>query len=95
MKRVILDVIFVLMIVVIGNSFNAIRQQETIEQRIKNFEMQISNQEVIESDHYTKVTYQTTENIAGKIGQSLSDFVIRTVQDSFRLLIDLQDEFKN
>lgn len=95
MKRVILDVFFILVLVCLGSSFNSLSQDNFLEDKIKSFEEQIANHEVIEMNSSTKVTYQTEENFAGRLGENLSGFVVQAVHDSIKFIGDLVYEFKN
>ncbi len=95
MKRVILDVFFILLVVCLGSSLNSLNEQNFLENKIQSFEEQIANHEVIEQQHSVRVTYQTKENFAGQLGVDLSDFVTQTVGNSVQFIGDVMREFRN
>ncbi len=95
MKRIIVDVFFILVLVCLGSSFNSLSREDILEDRIRSFEEQIANHEIIDMNSSAKVTYQTEENFAGRLGEDLSGFVIQAVHDSIKFIGDLVYEFKN
>ena len=95
MKRVILDVFFILLLVCFGSSLNSLDNQNFLEDKIQSFERQIANHEVIETQNSAHVTYQTKENFAGQLGVDLSDFITQAVGDSIQFISDVTHELRN
>lgn len=95
MKRIMLDVFFILILVCLGSSLNSLNREDFLEDKIKSFELQIANHEVIDKNTSAKVTYQTEENFAGRLGENLSRFIIDVTHDSVKFIGDAVYGFKN
>ena len=91
MKRFILDIIVILFIVSIVSVVTS-DVDNTMNEQLISFENQISSGMVYQPSREVYLL-QIEENSAGKLGNALSVFVVRVVNESFSLLKDFFEVF--
>lgn len=94
MKRFIFDVFMVLMIVSIVSVVSQDVQQPTlsIDEQLAIFEEDIENGLIYEPNHEIYLL-QTEENNAGKLGNALSQFVVKVVEEGVNFVKEIWISF--
>ncbi|MDD6466868.1 MAG: hypothetical protein PUF50_01635 [Erysipelotrichaceae bacterium] len=94
MKRLLLDILLILMIVSIGAVISTDLNEPTIplEQQLQDYEKLIENG-VIYQPNRPVYLLQTEENNAGKLGNVMSSFIVRVVQEGMGFLKEIWISF--
>ena len=93
MKRFILDILVILVIVSIVSVLSVDTEQSVgLDDKLANFEQQIENGVVYDSDKEIYLL-QIEENSAGKLGNSLSVFIVSVVEEGMRLVKTIVEVF--
>ena len=85
MKRFIIDLFLILIIVSIGNSLSE-PESVMIAQRLKEFDQQLQDQNLLKYPVYHTSVNQIKENRAGKLGEKVSAWVIDLTEQSVRMI---------
>ncbi len=89
MKRLVADVLLILIIVCLGKMVINDQDYSSIENKIKNFDQQVSNNRIIDKpDNIVRVN-QIEENFAGQLGNSISDMIYTIVKESVNTISNI------
>ena len=91
MRRFLIDLILIVIFVMLGRQLLNDADTVPIEKRIDEFNQKVERREIV--DHSSNLHLnQTEENIAGKIGNVLSDVIYETVYGTMEMIAMIFDE---
>ncbi len=91
MRRFLIDLILIVIFVMLGRQLLNDADTVPIEKRIDEFNQKVERREVINHSSNLHLN-QTEENIAGKIGNVLSDVIYETVYGTMEMIAMIFDE---
>lgn len=94
MKRFILDACFIFMIVSLGRNYIEDPTFESIDEKLERFNQQVENHEILDRVNPARPLNPIEENWAGKLGEHLSEAVIKMIDGSVRFITTIFDENK-
>ena len=93
MKRFVLDILIILFIVSFVSVLSSNNEQTVVlDDELKKFEQQIENGVIYDANKEVYLL-QIEENSAGKLGNSLSTFVVAVVEEGVRLVKGIMEVF--
>ena len=88
MKRLLLDILTIVLLVSIISTVTDQVSTPTFDEQIANFEQQIENGVIYHPDKEVYLL-QIEENYAGKLGNSLSSFVSKVINESVSIVKEI------
>ena len=82
MKRLIADILLIVIIVALGKMIIVEDDYSSIDEKIASFDQQVANNRIIEPPKNIVRVNQVDENFAGDLGNSISDLIYDVVRGS-------------